>query len=98
LTRVKKKINQSIKNHSTMSGDLEKEETKQMPSEVEAGDQPIEKPNLGCGILGRYPIISVVTGAAIGIGIGVGLSYWETDPETKRNTLMCKFTRCRFCF
>jgi len=70
-----------------MSGELKKEETQQMSSEVPAGDMPIERPNLGCGILGRYPIISVVSGAAIGVGIGIGLSFWDTDDETKSTAL-----------
>lgn len=43
---------------------------------------------MGCGILGRYPIISVVTFAAAGIGLGIGLSEWNPDnPETKDTVL-----------
>jgi Na+/H+-dicarboxylate symporter len=42
----------------------------------------------GCGILSRYPVLSVLFFAIIGIGVGVGLSYWEPDnPETKKKTL-----------
>lgn len=36
-------------------------------------------PKTGCGVLGRYPVISVVTFAAIGLVTGIGLSFW--DPE-----------------
>jgi hypothetical protein len=43
-----------------------------------------ELPSQGCGILGRYPVVSVLLFAAVGIGCGVGLSFWEPDdPETK---------------
>ena len=56
--------------------------------EEETDERPIEQPNLGCGILGRYPIVSVITAAAIGVGIGIALSYWEPeDPETKETVL-----------
>jgi solute carrier family 1 (neutral amino acid transporter) protein 5 len=42
----------------------------------------------GCGILGRYPVISVVSFAAIGLGMGLGLSFWEPeDPDTKAKLL-----------
>jgi Na+/H+-dicarboxylate symporter len=43
---------------------------------------------MGCGILGRYPVLSVMLFAAAGIGIGVGLSFWEPDDmEDKDKTL-----------
>jgi len=51
-------------------------------------DEPIERANLGCGILGRYPIISVTTFAAIGVGIGIGLSYWEPEDEETKDTVL----------
>ena len=45
--------------------------------------------NPGCGILGRNPLIAVLCFASTGIGLGVGLSYWEPDdPETKKNVLL----------
>mmetsp|Transcript_11372 Transcript_11372/g.18824 ORF Transcript_11372/g.18824 Transcript_11372/m.18824 type:complete len:533 (-) Transcript_11372:531-2129(-) len=41
-----------------------------------------------CGILGRYPVLAVLGFAIAGIGLGVGLSYWEPDdPETKNVVL-----------
>ncbi len=47
-----------------------------------------EKSGMGCGVLGRYPILSVVSFAAVGIGIGIGLSSWEPEnAETKENLL-----------
>jgi hypothetical protein len=43
---------------------------------------------MGCGILGRYPVLSVMLFAASGIGIGVGLSFWEPDDmDDKDKTL-----------
>ena len=39
----------------------------------------------GCGILGRYPVLSVLIFAAVGISIGVGLSYWEPEDEDKKD-------------
>jgi hypothetical protein len=46
------------------------------------------KANPGCGVLGRHPIIAVVSFAAAGCALGVGLSYWNPeDPEDKNITL-----------
>jgi Na+/H+-dicarboxylate symporter len=50
--------------------------------------EPEKSQSIGCGILGRYPIISVVSFAAAGIGIGIGLSTWDPeDPDTKSTLL-----------
>jgi Na+/H+-dicarboxylate symporter len=47
-----------------------------------------ETPTPACGILGRYPVVAVLGFAAIGIGMGVGLSFWEPeDPDTKSKLL-----------
>eukprot|EP00980_Cylindrotheca_fusiformis_P021992 scaffold8866_cov71-Cylindrotheca_fusiformis.AAC.1 len=41
-------------------------------------------PRAGCGILGRYPVISVLLFAIVGVGIGIGLSTWDpSDPTDK---------------
>jgi Na+/H+-dicarboxylate symporter len=47
-----------------------------------------EMPPAGFGILGRYPVLSVLGFAAAGIGLGVGLSSWEPDDaDQKTKTL-----------
>ena len=35
----------------------------------------------GCGIMGRYPIISLLLFVAIGIGSGIALSFWNGDEK-----------------
>ena len=51
-------------------------------------DQDLEP---GCGILGRNPVIAVLSFAIVGICAGVGLSYWEPEDsdeaENKKMTL-----------
>lgn len=43
---------------------------------------------MGCGILGRNPILAVMMFAFVGVGVGVGLSFWEPDDmETKDKVL-----------
>jgi Na+/H+-dicarboxylate symporter len=45
-------------------------------------------PSSGCGILGRYPILSVLLFAGVGLATGIGLSFWEPeDMEKKKKTL-----------
>jgi hypothetical protein len=45
----------------------------------------------GCGILGRYPVLSVLAFAITGIAVGIGFTYWqpqdESEAETKANVL-----------
>jgi Na+/H+-dicarboxylate symporter len=41
----------------------------------------------GCGIFGRYPLITLITFAALGIACGVGLSYWDDDGDAKTKTI-----------
>eukprot|EP00542_Grammatophora_oceanica_P020595 CAMPEP_0194047318 /NCGR_PEP_ID=MMETSP0009_2-20130614/23963_1 /TAXON_ID=210454 /ORGANISM="Grammatophora oceanica, Strain CCMP 410" /LENGTH=530 /DNA_ID=CAMNT_0038692893 /DNA_START=108 /DNA_END=1700 /DNA_ORIENTATION=+ len=45
---------------------------------------PME-PKMGCGIMGRYPVISVMIFAAAGAGLGIGLSYWEPDDPNDKD-------------
>jgi Na+/H+-dicarboxylate symporter len=33
----------------------------------------------GCGLLGRYPLLSVVGFAVLGIAVGIAISFWEPD-------------------
>ena len=45
-------------------------------------------PRAGCGILGRYPVISVLIFAISGVAVGIGLSTWEPeDPQDKEVTV-----------
>eukprot|EP00560_Eucampia_antarctica_P009259 CAMPEP_0197828274 /NCGR_PEP_ID=MMETSP1437-20131217/4879_1 /TAXON_ID=49252 ORGANISM="Eucampia antarctica, Strain CCMP1452" /NCGR_SAMPLE_ID=MMETSP1437 /ASSEMBLY_ACC=CAM_ASM_001096 /LENGTH=506 /DNA_ID=CAMNT_0043429443 /DNA_START=166 /DNA_END=1686 /DNA_ORIENTATION=+ len=37
----------------------------------------------GCGIFGRYPLTSLAVFAILGLSVGIGLSYWETDSDSK---------------
>lgn len=48
----------------------------------------MKPPSLGCGVLGRYPIISIVTFAAAGIAIGAGLSAWTPENPDTKSTLL----------
>ena len=42
----------------------------------------------GCGPMKKYPVLTVIFFAAVGIGIGVGLSFWTPDdPNAKYVTL-----------
>lgn len=47
-----------------------------------------ETRTMGCGALGRHPILSVVGFAAMGVGLGVGLSYWDTDDEEMKSNIL----------
>ena len=43
---------------------------------------------LGFGILGRYPILSVVSFAIVVVGLGIGLSHWTPEnPNSKAAAL-----------
>jgi Na+/H+-dicarboxylate symporter len=39
----------------------------------------------GCGILGRYPILSVLLFAGVGLATGIGLSFWEPEEMDKKD-------------
>lgn len=40
----------------------------------------------GCGILGRYPVLSVLLFAGTGLALGIGLSTWEPEDPTDKET------------
>lgn len=44
--------------------------------------------SIGCGVLGRHPILSVVSFAAVGVGLGIGLSYWGPEDTDTKATLL----------
>jgi Na+/H+-dicarboxylate symporter len=43
-------------------------------------------PQQGCGILGRYPVLAVLGFAITGIGVGVGLSFWDPADSDEQET------------
>jgi hypothetical protein len=49
-------------------------------------EENVPRGNPGCGIIGRYPIISILVFAACGIGLGIGLSAWEPETADEANT------------
>jgi Na+/H+-dicarboxylate symporter len=55
------------------------EEDRRLKEEATQEDEEVTP--AGCGILGRYPVLSVLAFAAVGIGTGVGLSYWSPDDD-----------------
>jgi len=70
---------------STESEDNKKLNPDNIELEVDQGE---DAPPVGCGIMGKYPVLSVLLFAAVGVGVGVGLSQWEPDdPEDKKITL-----------
>ncbi len=42
-----------------------------------------QKHNLGCGFLGRFPILSILAFALAGVAAGIGLSMWVPETEAE---------------
>mmetsp|Transcript_29019 Transcript_29019/g.35373 ORF Transcript_29019/g.35373 Transcript_29019/m.35373 type:complete len:513 (+) Transcript_29019:117-1655(+) len=40
----------------------------------------------GIGIFGRYPLISLAVFAILGLGVGIGLSYWDPDTASAQDS------------
>jgi len=52
--------------------------------DLDEEEEKHEAPSTGCGILARYPVISILSFASVGIAIGLGISDWDPeDPEDK---------------
>ena len=65
---------------------MKKDETLKIDSEHYLTEE--QNTPMGCGILGRNPVLAVMAFAFVGIGVGVGLSFWEPDDmETKDKVL-----------
>jgi Na+/H+-dicarboxylate symporter len=67
----------------------EREDNTQFDRQEEE-DEKQQTSKLGCGIMGRYPIISLLLFVFSGIGLGIGLSMWnpdENDSTSKEVTL-----------
>jgi len=58
--------------------------------EIEGGSVSVEKGQSCCanfcGMMDRHPIAFILTAAAIGIGMGIGLSYWTPDDQQAKET------------
>jgi Na+/H+-dicarboxylate symporter len=48
----------------------------------------VEPTATGCGLLGRYPLLSVVGFAALGSAVGVAISFWEPDNANTKTQLV----------
>jgi Na+/H+-dicarboxylate symporter len=53
-------------------------------------EEPIVEPTSSgcCGLLGRYPLLSVVGFAVLGSAVGVAISFWEPDNATTKTQLV----------
>jgi Na+/H+-dicarboxylate symporter len=72
----------------TMSTTTSNAKTTKNEGEVDVMHDEVEpEPSRGCGILGRYPLLSVLLFAAVGIAIGMGLSVWEDDGDSKEKVI-----------
>jgi hypothetical protein len=58
------------------------------PAKEYIEEEEEDNPLAGCGILGRYPIISVITFAVVGICIGIGLSAWDPDDGDTKDVVI----------
>jgi Na+/H+-dicarboxylate symporter len=50
-------------------------------------DEVIHVEPTGCGPMARYPLLSVLAFAAVGVALGLGLSYWEDDGDSKEKVI-----------
>ncbi len=69
-------VNASL-NHSLKNWNIEMTEEGES---LEAGSAK-QPHHLGCGILGHYPVTSILVFAAAGIAAGIGLSHWSPENE-----------------
>ena len=65
-------------------------ESQAYKNEEEEIEEEVSHP-IGCGILGRYPIISVVSFAALGVALGIGLAAWTPDDDDDAKDVLIKW-------
>ena len=53
--------------------------------EIVSEDEDVTQIFGGCGPMKDYPVLTVIMCAAIGIGVGVGLSFWEPDDANAKD-------------
>jgi len=85
------KVNSSIKSiepYRDSQGRQQPEPVYDMTGEEAVLDEEDEATPQGCGILGRYPVVSVLLFASIGIAAGVGLSFWNPEDESTKDTAL----------
>jgi hypothetical protein len=62
-------------------------DTKTSKNQDDVTDEIEVEPNRGCGPMAKYPLLSVVSFAAVGVAIGLGLSAWEDDGDSKEKVI-----------
>ena len=68
--------------------DVEEELIEEVHMHAQQQHEEEELGQCNCGVLSRYPVLSVVTFAVLGIGIGVGLSFWEPEDPTQKEVAL----------
>jgi hypothetical protein len=65
---------------------MEKDENNNQDDDDDEESATTTHVSLGCGVLGRYPIISLITFVLTGILLGIGISYWRPTDEDGQNS------------
>jgi hypothetical protein len=73
---------------SVIASETKQDSTEPREDEAHGSTGHGAAPSVGCGFLGKYPVMAVLSFALIGIGAGVGLSFWEPDNTETKDTLL----------